>query len=177
MVLNTPLITLSKDITPCNDGKITSGWLTGVEVINAFASDTNKDGTSKKIAFKTDADTQQLGLYFLVKGTSTVKHELFFDNVLLSGNKFLQKPSDYLAAHSLSYVNTSSENVFLLQKDVNFIQEYTANPSTTGEPIYYAQFDVDNFIVAPTPNADLAVEWPHRPTILATCDGLLLAPG
>ena len=76
---------------------------------------------------------------------------------MTSGNKFLQKPSDYLAAHSLSYVNTSSENVFLLQKDVNFIQEYTANPATTGEPIYYAQFDVDNFIVAPTPNAALSL--------------------
>ena len=77
---------------------------------------------------------------------------------MTSGNKFLQKPSDYLASFSLSYVNSSSENVFLLQKDVNFIQEYTANPATTGEPIYYAQFDVENFIVAPTPNADLAVE-------------------
>ena len=41
---------------------------------------------------------------------------------MTSGNKFLQKPSDYLATHSLSFVNASSENVFLLQKDVNFIQ-------------------------------------------------------
>ena len=91
---------------------------------------------------------------------------------MTSGNKFLQKPSDYLAAHSLSYVNTNSENVFLLQKDVNFIQEYTANPATTGEPIYYAQFDVDNFIVAPTPNADLAVElhYYYRPASLNVDD-------
>ena len=86
-------ITLSKAITPCNLGRITSGWLTGVEAINAFASDTNKDGTSKKLAFKTDADTQQVSLWFFVKGTSTVKHELFFDNVLLSANKFLQASS------------------------------------------------------------------------------------
>ena len=57
---------------------------------------------------------------------------------MTSGNKFLQKPSDYLATHSLSFVNASTENVFLLQKDVNFIQEYTANPATTGLPIYYA---------------------------------------
>ena len=41
---------------------------------------------------------------------------------LTSGNKFLQKPSDWLANFSLSFVNSSSENVFLLQKDVNFIQ-------------------------------------------------------
>ena len=87
---------------------------------------------------------------------------------LTSGNKFLQKPSDYLATHSLSYVNSSSENVFLLQKDVNFLQEYSPNPSTTGLPIYYAQFDVDNFIVAPTPSSTFAVElhYYYRPSSL-----------
>ena len=91
--------------------------------------------------------------------------------VMTSGNKFLQKPSDYLATFSLSFVS-SSENVFLLQKDVNFIQEYSPNPSTTGIPIYYAQFDVDNFIIAPTPNANFSVElhYYYRPASLTTDD-------
>ena len=70
----------------------------------------------------------------------------------------------------MSYVNSDTENVFLLQKDVNFIQEYTPNPSTTGSPIYYAQFDISNFIVAPTPSSDLSVElhYFYRPTSLTT---------
>ena len=91
---------------------------------------------------------------------------------MTSGNKFLEKPSDYLATHSLSFVNSSSENVFLLQKDVNFIQEYSPNPSTTGIPIYYAQFDVDTFIIAPTPNSSFAVElhYFYRPASLTTDD-------
>tara|TARA_R100000005_G_C4991927_1_gene199189 strand:- start:1084 stop:1719 length:636 start_codon:yes stop_codon:yes gene_type:complete len=88
-----------------------------------------------------------------------------------TGNKFLQKPSDYLATYSLSYIK-NSENIFLLQKDVNFIQEYTANPATTGSPIYYASFDVDNFIVAPTPDADFTAElhYFYRPASLTTDD-------
>jgi len=45
--------------------------------------------------------------------------------IMTTGNKFLQKPSDYLATFSLAFIS-SSENVFLLQKDVNFIQ-----------PLYY----------------------------------------
>ena len=91
---------------------------------------------------------------------------------MTASNKFLQKPSDYLATYSLSYVNASSENVFLLQKDVNFIQEYTADPTTTGSPIYYASFDVDNFIVAPTPSTGFAVElhYYYRPASLTTDD-------
>ena len=91
---------------------------------------------------------------------------------LTTGNKFLQKPSDYLATFSLSYVNSSSENVFLLQKDVNFIQEFTPNPSTTGSPRYYSSFDVDNFIVAPTPDSDYSAElhYYYRPASITTDD-------
>ena len=89
-----------------------------------------------------------------------------------SSNKFLQKPSDYLASFSLSYVDSSSNNVFLLQKDVNFIQEYNPNPSTTGSPKYYASYDVDTFIVAPTPDSSYAVElhYFYRPASLTTVD-------
>ena len=64
--------------------------------------------------------------------------------------------------------------MFLLQKDVNFLQEFNPNPSTTGEPRYYSTFDVDNFILAPTPNDDYAVElhYYYRPqSITVTTDG------
>ena len=91
---------------------------------------------------------------------------------MTSGNKFLEKPSDYLSTFSLSYVNSSSQNVFLLQKDVNFIQEFTPNPSTTGSPRFYSSFDVDTFIVAPTPDTSNAVElhYYYRPASLTTVD-------
>ena len=98
----------------------------------------------------------------------TVDLDYFRKNVegtATSGNKFLQKPVDYLATFSLSLVSSGS-NIFLLQKDVNFIQEYNPDPTVTGTPKYYAQFDVSNFILAPTPNADFAVElhYYYRPT-------------
>tara|TARA_R100001440_G_scaffold43051_2_gene62842 strand:- start:140 stop:787 length:648 start_codon:yes stop_codon:yes gene_type:complete len=91
---------------------------------------------------------------------------------MTSGNKFLEKPSDYLATFSLSYVDSSSQNVFLLQKDVNYIQEFTPNPSTTGSPRFYSSFDVDTFIVAPTPDTSYAVElhYYYRPASLTTDD-------
>ena len=92
--------------------------------------------------------------------------------VMTSGNNFLQKPSDWLANFSLSFVNSSSENVFLLQKDVNYLQEFHPNPSSTGTPRFYASFDVNNFIVAPTPNSNFTVEvhYYYRPASLTTDD-------
>ena len=102
----------------------------------------------------------------------TVDLDYFRKNVegtATTGNKFLQKPTDYMATFSLSVISSGS-NIFLLQKDVNFIQEYQPDPTVTGTPKYYAQFDVNNFILAPTPNADFAVElhYYYRPTSLTT---------
>ena len=90
---------------------------------------------------------------------------------LTSGNKFLQKPTDYLASFSLSFVKDSA-NVFLLQKDVNYIQEFTPNPSTTGSPRFYASFDVDNFIISPTPDSSYSAElhYYYRPASITTDD-------
>ena len=86
--------------------------------------------------------------------------ELFRKNAtsaLTASDPYLSVPSDYLASFSLSLTNSSSKE-FLLQKDVNFIQEYNPNSAATGTPKYYAYFDVSNFIVAPTPDSNYTVE-------------------
>ena len=87
--------------------------------------------------------------------------------VMASSNQFLAVPTDYLASFSLSIENSSSKE-FLLQKDVNFLQEF--NPTgATGVPKYYAVYDINNFILAPTPNANFASElhYYYRPVSLA----------
>ena len=92
-----------------------------------------------------------------------------------TGNKFLQVPDDYLASFSLSFTNSDAETQFLLQKDVNYIQTFTPKGNTTtGDPRFYALFDVSNFILAPTPSGDFTTElhYYYRPTsITATSDG------
>lgn len=75
-----------------------------------------------------------------------------------SGNKYLACPSDYLAPYSLSFVDGNSDKQFLQFKDVNFVQEFNPDASDTGAPRYFAQFDIDNFILAPTPDSNYAVE-------------------
>ena len=101
----------------------------------------------------------------------SVDFEVFRKNVTsstTSSDRFLSVPDDYLASFSLSITNSSNIE-FLLEKDVNFIQEYNPNSSTTGAPKYYARFDVNNFILAPTPNSNYSVElhYYYRPTSLA----------
>lgn len=76
---------------------------------------------------------------------------------LTSGNKYLTTPLDFLYVYSLAVVD-ANEYFFLLNKDVNFIREAYPNPSTTGRPQHYAIFDVNTFILGPTPNSNYVVE-------------------
>jgi len=90
-----------------------------------------------------------------------------------ASTKFLSKPSDFLAPFSLSVVNDSS-NEFLLYKHVTFLQDFTPNPSTTGVPQYYGDWNDETFLLAPTPNDAFAMELHYffRPTsITASSDG------
>ena len=90
-----------------------------------------------------------------------------------ASTKFLSKPSDFLAPFSLSVVNDSS-NEFLLYKHVTFLQDFTPNPSTSGVPEYYGDWNDETFLLAPTPNDALTMELHYffRPTsITASSDG------
>lgn len=84
---------------------------------------------------------------------------------MTTGNQYLAAPTDFLAPFSLS-IDVGGDAEFLLFKDLDFVQTYTPDPTTTGQPKYYAQFDVDNFILAPTPNANYTVDihYLYRPT-------------
>tara|TARA_R110000824_G_scaffold80745_4_gene203064 strand:+ start:6477 stop:7118 length:642 start_codon:yes stop_codon:yes gene_type:complete len=77
---------------------------------------------------------------------------------LASANKYLALPNDFLAPFSLSVIESNTYH-FLLNKDVNFIQESYPDTSETGRPKFYAIFDDTNLIVAPMPDADYTMEF------------------
>ena len=95
--------------------------------------------------------------------------------VMSSSNKYLTCPSDFLAPFSLAYTDADSNQVFLDFKDADFLQSFNPNPATTGSPRYYGQFDVDNFILAPTPDSGYTVElhYFYRPASLTTSNFVL----
>ena len=90
----------------------------------------------------------------------SVDLDVFRKNVtsaFTSDDKYLSLPTDYLSSFSLQVTTAGSER-FLLHKDVNFLQEVYNGSASTGTPRYYAQFDVSNFVVAPVPDSNYAVE-------------------
>ena len=94
----------------------------------------------ERILYSADLDTFRKN----VSGTTT------------TGNKYLAVPADFLSPFSLSVTSSGSQS-FLLNKDVEYLQEY--NPTgATGVPKYYALFDTTSFILAPVPAAGYPVE-------------------
>jgi hypothetical protein len=78
---------------------------------------------------------------------------------MTADNKYLTLPDDWLSTFSLAViVPETGAYEFLINKDVNFIREAYPVPTDTGVPKYYAQFDKDSIIVAPTPDDGYIVE-------------------
>jgi len=105
----------------------------------------------------------------------SVQLNLFMRNqqgTMTTGNRFLGAPSDFLAPFSLT-LTSNSEKEFLEFKDLSYIESFHPNETETGKPRYYAQFDVGNFILAPTPDADYDVEVQYlfRPASLTSGAG------
>ena len=86
-----------------------------------------------------------------------------------SGNAYLQKPTDFLSQNSLSVINSSNKE-FLLYKQVTMLQDFTADPATTGVPKYYGDWDEATFLIAPTPNDNFTMElhYFYRPDSITT---------
>jgi len=101
-----------------------------------------------------------------------IRLNLFQKNVsgtLTSGNQYLAAPADFLSPLSLS-LTVSGDKVFLDFKQLDFLQEAYPDTADTAQPKYFAQFDVDNFLVAPVPDASYTVDlhYLYRPASLTS---------
>lgn len=77
---------------------------------------------------------------------------------IFASQQYLRCPEDFLAPFSLSLTGTDGDKFFIEFKDPSFVQEYNPDPTTTGQPKYFAQFDLNNFLLAPTPDAEYGAE-------------------
>jgi len=86
-----------------------------------------------------------------------------------SAFEFTHSLSIYSASGSLGGL-TDNERLFLQKKDPSFINEYWPNRTSTGVPKYYASWDNDTIIVAPTPSAAFTMElsFNAQPTALSS---------
>jgi len=124
------------------------------ELTAAIKDYTNNTGTDFTAAIPTFIKQAEQRIYRSVNLPVNRKN---VTGTLTDGNAYLAMPSDFLVPLSLA-ITSSSNQIFLINKDVNFIRSTYPNASTEGTPKYYGTFDVDTFIVGPTPDADYVAE-------------------
>ncbi len=87
-----------------------------------------------------------------------------------TGNRYLSTPTDFLRVRTLSYTNSSSERIILIQKDMSFIEEAFLSTTATAAPKYYSYWADDKLLLGPTPDSGytMSLHYFHRPTSITT---------
>ena len=83
-------------------------------------------------------------------------------STLTISDPFITKPSDLISMISFQVLSSAAARTGLEYRDVSFINEYWPTRTSTGTPKYYADWDDDYLIVAPTPSAALTIEMNYR---------------
>ena len=128
--------------------------MTYAELLAAIKDYTNNTETAFVAAIPTFVKQAEQRIYRSVNLPVNRKNQ---SGNMTDGNAYLTMPTDFLFPLSLS-ITSSSNQIFLLNKDANFIRSTYPNASTKGTPKYYGTFASDTFIVGPTPDADYVTE-------------------
>ena len=77
---------------------------------------------------------------------------------LAVGNRYVTIPSDLRIIRYVQLKDSNNNQVFLEKRDTSFMTEYYNTPSTaSGLPKYYANWDANFWVVAPTPNSTFEI--------------------
>tara|TARA_R110002020_G_scaffold118612_1_gene271023 strand:+ start:865 stop:1530 length:666 start_codon:yes stop_codon:yes gene_type:complete len=81
---------------------------------------------------------------------------------LTTGDPFVAMPGatpqTFAFVRYIQIFGTNNVRISLEKKDSSFINEYIPNRTTTGTPKYYANWDNDTILLAPSPDAAYTVE-------------------
>jgi hypothetical protein len=79
------------------------------------------------------------------------------DSTMNIGNPVIAKPARWRKTVSMTLSNSGSKQPILLRK-LEYLNAYAQDVTATGTPLYYADYDYEHWIVAPTPNQAYAFE-------------------
>ena len=69
-----------------------------------------------------------------------------------AGNRYVILPGDAIVVRSVQLIDSNNNRIFLEKRDTSYISEFAPNSSTTGTPKYWANWDEEYWVVAPTPD-------------------------
>jgi hypothetical protein len=95
---------------------------------------------------------QQIALEIKFLGNLTVQ-----ENNMIANQPVIDKPARWRKTVSMNITVAGKRQPVLLRKP-EYLREYWPDPTQTGIPAYYADYDYTHWLVAPTPSTDYSFE-------------------
>lgn len=110
----------------------------------------------------------------IYRDTDTDDDRFYATSNLQAGNRYVTIPSDLRIIRFAQLTDSSGNQVYLEQRDTSFMAEYYDTPGTSsGLPKYYANWDANYWVVAPTPDDTYLITLAYN----KQPDSILDAPG
>ena len=112
----------------------------------------------------------------IYRSVDTDEEREYATSVLATGNRYVTIPTALRAIRYVQLADTSTtpnKQVYLEKRDTSFMAEYYNTPSNaSGFPKYYANWDEQFWVVAPTPDQQYAITLAYikQPTSITTSD-------
>jgi hypothetical protein len=79
------------------------------------------------------------------------------DSTMQINNPIIPKPARWRKTTSMTLTNSGSKQPMFVRK-LEYLNNYAQDVTATGIPLYYADYDFDHWLVAPTPDKAYAFE-------------------
>ena len=110
-----------------------------------------------------DATIQKIPLFIMLAEQVIASEIKFLGNLnvvnsaMVANNNIIQKPSRWHKTVSMNITVDGVRQPVLLRK-YEYLREYWPNETLTGTPLFYCDYNYDNWFVAPTPNTNYNFE-------------------
>ena len=98
---------------------------------------------------------------------------------LIVGNRYVTIPADLRLIRYVQLTNSAGDQFYLEQRDTSFMAEYYAEPGTSSVdiPKYYANWDEEFWVVAPTPDKTYSITLAYNKEPVSLTDATVSGTG
>ena len=95
----------------------------------------------------------------IYRAIDTDQNAFYATSNLVVGNRYVTIPSDLRAIRYVQLTDSNGNQYYLEQRDTSFVAEFYSTPSSANVdiPKYYANWDKEFWVVAPTPDKTYAI--------------------
>jgi len=99
-----------------------------------------------------------LAEFEIAQDIKTLGQMIVADGTMTSGNPVIAKPALWRKTVSMTLTLASGEKQPVYLRKLEYLSSYAPDVTATGTPLYYADYDYDNWFIAPTPSTNFAFE-------------------